>query len=85
MYITGEFAMATIVKFTWNGNNGVGACSVSGVNEGDRLFWLTDNGDGISPFDGAMEHIVSVDDQVQQVTGTDLSTHIFEGLFVRNA
>lgn len=79
----------TLVKSTFNGHSGSGggAVSVPGLKVGDRLIWLQSDSylSGTVQMNSAnyFEIIITVDDQIQQVAGSDLSTWTFNAIFIR--
>lgn len=72
------------ILFTFNGRNGPGAISVPGLKAGDRIVRLLQV--GIQDYTGAadmMEWIITVDDEIQQVSVGNLTTWNFEAIAVR--
>ncbi|MFT4068935.1 hypothetical protein [Paraburkholderia sp.] len=68
------------VKATFNGNTGAGSISVPGLQVGDI---------GVFDFNGhnvigsSFEQVVSIADEIQQISGADLSGQTYELFFVR--
>jgi ABC-type uncharacterized transport system ATPase component len=73
-----------IISFA--GRNGAGACTMTGVKAGDVVLTVTgtvaaDVGDKASLF----ETTITVNDQIQQSSATDLSTKVFMALILRKS
>lgn len=74
-------AIAKMFPLSWNGRDGAGACSAPGAAVGDKVLGVTQTGAGGTS--DAFEATVSVVDQVQQTSGSDLSSGSYLGLLVR--
>lgn len=61
-------ANATLIKSTANGNNTSGPVSIAGLQAGDILIRIIPDG-----FTSGFESIVSVADEIQQITPLDWS------------
>lgn len=66
---------------TFNGRNGAGAISVSGVRAGDHIIEQTFENGG----SGNLSPIVLVDDEVLQIVGGDLTPYTLRILVDRDA
>ena len=80
------FTNQSIVRASFNGRNGAGNFTVTGLKVGDRMFWIQETGDtgtwtGNS---GAFTATVASDDTLNQGSGTNLTSTSYEALFVRN-
>lgn len=71
------------IQFSFNGRNGAGAVSVSGLKVGDKILRLTQSGTDYTADPTMMEWVISVDDQIQQISGGNLSTYAFDAVAVR--
>jgi len=71
-------ASATVVKATSYGNTTAGPLSIPGLQVGDVLIKVMPNG-----FDGGFENVVSVADQIQQLTALDWSPVNLEFILIR--
>lgn len=82
----------TFVRARWQGRSTGGSSSVPGLKVGDRLMWLSNNPSNYDPagagtyntLPGSWELFISVNDEIQQVAGPDLSDHYLEAIFLRN-
>lgn len=72
-----------IIRATFNGRNGEGAATVTGLKAGDRMIWLTQSG-SIQTLGTIFEHTVSNDNQLAQNSFADYSATSHEALFIRN-
>lgn len=77
---------ANLDIISFEGKNEAGACTMTGVNVGDVVLSVTgtviaDVGDKASLF----ESTITVNDQIQQTSATDLSTKIFIALILRKS
>lgn len=64
---------------SFTGNNGAGACTLTGALIGERVFMIA-RFDAVSDDNGGMddfESVITVDDQIQQSDGADLSAATF--------
>lgn len=68
------------VKAEFNGRNGSGAISVPGLQVGDTAI-VDLNGHNV--IGGSFEQIVSVADEIQQLSGSDLSGQTYRFFLVR--
>jgi len=77
-----SFAGIGHVSFT--GNDGPGAISVPGLKVGDRVVWemIGIVPPSYTPPGSSFEAVISVDDEIQQLSG-HLSAYTCEVLFVR--
>ena len=76
--------LAKIDIISFVGKNLAGACTMTGVKAGDVVFSVTgqvaaDVGDKSSLFEGT----ITVNDQIQQSSATDLSTKVYMALIYR--
>jgi hypothetical protein len=69
----------TVIGCSFTGSNGGGSCAAAGMKVGDKIFWVWAGGDCASAF----ERVVTVADEVQQLSSGDLSGTTFELLAAR--
>lgn len=79
MSVTLSSCSPVFVKAVFTGRNGAGSISVPGVKAGDMMFWL--QGNTINSFEG--NGSITVDDQIQQISASDLSALTFTLICVR--
>jgi hypothetical protein len=82
--LAGVITKLDIISFA--GKNGAGACTMTGVKVGDVVLSVTgtvaaDVGDKASLFEAA----ITVADQIQQSSETDLSAKVFMALILRKS
>jgi hypothetical protein len=71
------------ISFSFNGRNGTGAISIPGLKAGDQIIRLTQGGTDYTADPTMMEWVISVDDQIHQISGTNLTTYDFVAVAVR--
>lgn len=79
-------ALASLDTISFVGRNLAGACTMTGVKAGDVVFSVTgqvaaDVGNKASLF----ETTITVNDQIQQVSATDLSTKVYMAFIFRQS
>ena len=75
-------SMATAIAFA--GHSGAGACTATGVLVGDRILSVTGVASGtVGDQSAKFESVVSVNDQIQQSSATDLSANIYTAMIQR--
>jgi hypothetical protein len=87
--LTADDLAAVITKMdiiSFAGHNGAGVCTMTGVKVGDVVLSVTgqvaaDVGDKSSLFEAA----ITVNDQIQQSSATDLSTKVYMALILRKS
>lgn len=77
-------ALASIDVISFVGKNGAGACTMTGVKAGDVVFSVT----GVVAADvgsqgSLFESVITVNDQIQQSSATNLSTKVYSALIYR--
>lgn len=75
--------LITLKTISFNGKNGAGAISAVGAVAGDKVidvFGLTDG--ALGSVDGLYESTITVNDQIQQTSSSDLSLKIYCALLL---
>ena len=71
------------ICFSFNGRNGSGAISVSGLKAGDKIIRLTQGSTDYTADASMMEWVITVDDQIQQASAGNLTSYAFSAIAVR--
>jgi hypothetical protein len=71
-----------LLSAMFGGLSGSGSVSVPGLKVGDKLIWLQSPQGGPAQV-GGFEIIISVNNQIQQLSASDLSAHTFNAIFAR--
>lgn len=81
----GLINLSKLSLMTFSGRNGAGACTATGLAIGDLLLSVMDIdvGGGLGNAGSSFEATVTVNDQIQQSSATDLSTSEFIALVYR--
>lgn len=83
--ITGpKIATTAFRTITFNGRNGAGACTATGVKAGDKILFLVKTDDGAFNY-GAFNSTVSVDDEIEQVAPSNLLANTYSALILAQA
>lgn len=66
------------------GKNGAGACTATGLNAGDKILSVTGTVVGLVGDQSAgFESVVTVDDQIQQSSESNLSANLYMALILK--
>lgn len=75
-----------IIQATFSGRSSAGAISAPGLEVGDILLWLGNAVEGVvEPYHGGglYEPVVSVADEIQQLSATDFSGQSWKAILFR--
>ena len=77
-----NFSALQLIAFA--GKNGAGACTATGLNVGDKILSVTGVAAGTVGDQSALfETVVTVDDQIQQSSDTNLSANIYNAFVLK--
>ena len=77
-----NFTSLQLIAFA--GKNGAGACTATGLAVGDKILSVTGVAAGTVGDQSALfETVVTVDDQIQQSSATNLSSNIYLALVLK--
>lgn len=76
--LVGNYPSTMSSNIAFSGHNGAGACTATGLVVGDRILSVTGLASGtVGDQSAKFESVVSVNDQIQQSSATDLSANVY--------
>lgn len=76
--LAGNYPSTSVSNIAFSGHNGAGACTATGLVVGDRILSVTGVASGtVGDQSAAFESVVSVNDQIQQTSVSNLSANVY--------
>lgn len=81
--LDGLEAGTSLKRYLFTGKNGAGACTLTGAAVGDKVCGMIINETDISDGSSSFESTITVADQIQQSSGSNLSAKQFTVMLIR--
>jgi hypothetical protein len=81
--LDGIEAGTSLKRYLFTGRNGAGACTLTGAAVGDKVCGMVINETDVSDGSSGFEATITVVDQIQQSSASDLSTKKFSVMLIR--
>lgn len=84
--LAGNYPSSNETTLAFSGHNGAGACTATGVVVGDRILSVTGVASGtVGDQSASFESVVSVNDQIQQTSVSNLSANVYLAVLQRGS